>query len=145
MEILKRSNIVTGLPPEGHEDVILRAGRMLAESGYVTGRYIEGMIARDRSFSTAIGNLIAIPHGEKEYKEDILKPGIVVLTYPAGVEWGENTVKLVVGIAAKGDEHLDILSRIVEALDDEAAVEKLVAEGDTDKIYALLTEGDKVS
>jgi mannitol/fructose-specific phosphotransferase system IIA component len=143
MEILKRNNIVTELPPEGHEDVILRAGKMLVENGYVTERYVEGMIARDRSFSTAIGNLIAIPHGEKEYKSEILETGIVVLTYPDGIQWGENTVKLVVGIAAKGDEHLDILSRVVEALDEEAAVEKLVAEGDADKIYSLLTEGDQ--
>jgi mannitol/fructose-specific phosphotransferase system IIA component len=142
MKILKRSNIVIGLPLEGHEDVILRTGRMLVESGYVAERYIEGMIARDRAFSTAIGNLIAIPHGEKEYKDDILETGIVVLTYPDGIPWGENTVKLVVGIAAKGDEHLSILSRIVNALEDEASTEKLVAEGNADKIYSLLTEGD---
>ncbi|MDR1875960.1 MAG: PTS sugar transporter subunit IIA [Synergistaceae bacterium] len=143
MEILKKSNIVIGLPSEGHEDAILRAGRMLVEDGYVTGRYVEGMIARDRSFSTAIGNLIAIPHGEKEYKDEILKTGIVVATYPDGIQWGENTVRLVVGIAARGDEHLGILSRIVEALEDEKAVENLVADGDADKIYSLFTEGDR--
>jgi mannitol/fructose-specific phosphotransferase system IIA component len=140
MEILKRSNIAIGLPSEGHEDAILRAGRMLVESGYVDGRYIDGMIARDRSFSTAIGNLIAIPHGEKDCKDEILETGLVVLTYPDGIEWGENTVKLVVGIAAKGDEHLNILRRIVEALEDEESVDKLVAEGDADVIYSLLTE-----
>ena len=64
MDILERTNIITGLSPEPHEDVIRRCGKMLAESGYVKERYIEGMLARDRGFSTAIGNMIAIPHGE---------------------------------------------------------------------------------
>jgi mannitol/fructose-specific phosphotransferase system IIA component len=140
MEILKKNNIVIGLQPEGHEDIIRRAGKMLVDSGYVTERYVDGMIARDRSFSTAIGNLIAIPHGEKEYKDEILQTGLVVLTYPDGIEWGENTVKLVVGIAAKGDEHLNILSRIVNALEDEESTEKLVSEGNADKIYTIFTE-----
>jgi mannitol/fructose-specific phosphotransferase system IIA component len=142
MEILRKSNIIVGLPPEGHEDAILRTGKMLVENGYATERYVEGMLARDRSFSTAIGNFIAIPHGEKDYKDAILETGIVVLTYPEGIIWGEKMVKLVVGIAARGDEHLSILSRIVEAMEDEESVEKLVAGGDADAIYTLLTEGD---
>ena len=39
--------------------------------------------------------------------------GVVVMTYPDGIDWNGDKVKLVVGIAAKGDEHLEILGRIV--------------------------------
>ena len=137
MEILKKSNIITDCASENHEDAIRRAGRMLVQDGYVGEKYIEGMLARDKSFSTAIGNAIAIPHGEKEYKDEIRHTGLVVLTYPNGIPWNDDLVKIVIGIAAKGDEHLDILERIVDALEDEQAVQKLVASADKDAIYRI--------
>ena len=141
MEVLVKGNIVTGLAPEPYEDIIRRCGNMLVDGGYVRERYIEGMILRDRSFSTAIGNLIAIPHGEAAYKDEIIGTGIVVLTYPDGVQWGDETVKLVIGIAAKGNEHLSILERIAERFENEDDVEKIVSEADTTAIYKLLMEG----
>ncbi len=143
MDILDKRNILTGLAPEPHEDVIRRCGRILADSGYVNERYIEGMLARDRSFSTAIGNLVAIPHGELAYKSEILRTGLVVLTYPEGLDWNGQTVKLVVGIAAKADEHLEILERIAEALEDERDVEELVRSADTNAIYNIFVAEEK--
>lgn len=138
-EVLKKKNIITGCASEGHEDVIRRCGAMLAADGYVGEKYVEGMLARDRDFSTAIGNGIAIPHGAKEYKKEIIATGLVVLTYPEGVAWNGGIVKLVVGIAAKGDEHMDILERLVDAFEDEESVEALVAAGDAEKLYEVLT------
>ena len=141
--ILDRKNVVTGLPSEGREEVIRRCGAMLAAGGYVDEHYIEGMLERDKSFSTAIGNGIAIPHGAKEYKKDIRATGLVVLTYPAGVEWNGELVKLVIGIAAKGDEHIEILEQVVEAFEDEKAVDAMVAANDPDALYAVLAAGNK--
>ena len=137
MEILAKSNIVTGMASEPHEDVIRRCGKMLVDAGYVNERYIEGMLARDRDFSTAIGNMIAIPHGQDEYKSEIIQTGLVVLTYPDGVPWNNETVKLVVGIAAKGNEHLSVLERIGDAFEEEAAVEQIVKDADAEALYRL--------
>jgi len=143
VDILMKKNIITGLSPEPHEDVIRRCGKMLADGGYVNEAYIEGMLARDRGFSTAIGNMIAIPHGEDASKKEILNSGLVVLTYPRGLAWGGETVKLVIGIAAKGNEHLSILERIVGAFEEEKDVEAAVQNADADEIYRLLTtEGE---
>jgi mannitol/fructose-specific phosphotransferase system IIA component len=139
-EIITKENIVTGLPPEPHEDAIRRCGKLLVEAGYVNPRYVEGMIARDKGFSTAIGNYIAIPHGEKEYKSEILKTGLAVLTYPEGLTWGDQKVHLVIGIAAQGDEHLSILENIVDKLEEGDDVLALVNAGDKEAILALLTE-----
>ncbi len=141
MEVLMKSNIVTGCASEDHEDVIRRSGAMLVASGYVKENYVKGMIERDRSFSTAIGNGIAIPHGAKEYKDDILATGLVVLTYPRGVLWNSDLVKLVIGIAAQGDGHIEILERVVEAFEDAAAVDAVVEANDVEKLYSLLTNG----
>lgn len=141
--ILQKENIVIGCPSEAHEDAIRRAGRMLVDSGYAGERYIEGMIARDRGFSTAIGNHIAIPHGEKEYKADIKATGLVVLTYPDGIPWNDDLVKIVIGIAALGDEHLDILGHIVEALEDVKTVDEVVSRGDVEELHRLFTMGQQ--
>ena len=139
-KIIELENIVLNVESEPHEDAIRRCGQILVGGGYVNPRYIEGMIARNRGFTTAIGNCIAIPHGEKEYKQDIIKTGLSVLTYPQGIDWEGEKVHLVIGIAAKGNEHLEILENIVDRLDDSDAVLALVNANDKQAIYDLLTK-----
>jgi mannitol/fructose-specific phosphotransferase system IIA component len=141
LPILTKENIILNQSGEEREDVIRRCGRMLVDSGYAHEHYIEGMIKRDNSFSTGIGNFIAIPHGEEAYKKDIISTGIVVLTYPGGVDWHGNPVYLVVGIAAKGDEHLDIMGNIVDNLETGDDVIKLVKSAGVDEVYRMLSGG----
>jgi mannitol/fructose-specific phosphotransferase system IIA component len=140
--ILELENIILDKAPEPHEEVIRLCGEMLIKSGYVKPRYLEGMLARDRSFSTAIGNYLAIPHGEKEYKEDILKTGIVVISYPEGLDLKGENVHLVIGIAARGEEHLAILENIVNKLETGDDVLALAKASDKQAIYKLLTGTD---
>ena len=125
-------------PKTDREKVILRCGQMLLDSGYVNERYIEGMLKRDNAFSTAIGNHIAIPHGEDDYRKDINNAGIVVLTYPDGIDWQGSIVYLVVGIAAKGDEHIDILGNIVAHFDTAEDTIKLIKSAGIDEVYKIL-------
>lgn len=138
-DILKRNSVTVGLPTEGYQDVIRRSGAMLVAEGYATEKYIQGMLERDKVFSTAIGNGIAIPHGAKEYKDEIRATGLVVLTYPDGVPWNDDSVKLVIGIAARGDEHVAILERVVDLFEDAEDVDAIVAANDADRLYRLLT------
>ena len=138
-EILKRENIILNQPKVDREKIIQRCGRLLLDSGYIKERYIEGMIKRDNAFSTAIGNHIAIPHGENDYKQDIISAGMVVLTYPEGIDWHGSTVYLVVGIAAKGDEHLDILGNIVEHFETGEDTINIVKSAGVDEVFKMLS------
>jgi len=137
-EILKRENIILNQPKADRETVVLRSGQMLLDAGYINERYIEGMIKRENSFSTYIGNHIAIPHGETDYKKDIISTGIVVITYPDGIDWNGSTVYLVVGIAAKADEHLDILGNIVDHFETEEDTINIVKNTGINEFYKLL-------
>ena len=110
-----------------------------SDSGYACERYIEGMLKRDNSFTTEIGNYIALPHGAEDYKSDIISTGVVVLTYPDGIDWHGKTVYLVIGIAAKGDEHLDIMGNVVDYLDTGEDTIKLVKNASLDEVYRMLT------
>jgi mannitol/fructose-specific phosphotransferase system IIA component len=136
-EMFKIENIILNLPNEDSDAVILRCGNMLVDNGYVQEKYVEGMLARDHSFSCAIGNFIAIPHGEKEYKENILSPGIVALVYPGGIDWHGMPVHLVIGIAARGEEHLDILGNVVDNIEDGQDVLNLIKKNDRQAIFDM--------
>jgi mannitol/fructose-specific phosphotransferase system IIA component len=138
-DILKKENIVLNQPKTDRETVIRRCGRMLVDSGYVNENYIDGMIKRDGSFSTGIGNFIAIPHGEEAYKKDIISTGIVVLTFPEGIDWHGTPVYLVIGIAAQGDEHLDIMGNVVDHLETGEDTMRLVKTAGVDEIYRILS------
>ena len=61
----------------------------------------------------------------------IRQTGIAVVQVPSGVEWnpGEQ-VRLVVGIAAASDEHLQILANLTQVLADADEVERLSTTSD---------------
>lgn len=139
--ILEKEGIALHCSCESYKDAVCKCAAMLIEGGYVGERYLEGMLKREESFSTAIGNLLAIPHGEMEYKEEILRTGMVVCVYPEGIDWKGEPVKLVIGIAAKGEEHMDILERIAQVFEEEKAVEAIASNATAEEIHALLTGG----
>lgn len=136
--LVERKNIILNCESESPEDIIRRCGRMMVDSGYATEDYIEGMIQRDQEFSVAIGCHVAIPHGIENVRECIKKTGLVVLTYPQGIQWGEETVKLVIGIAALGEEHMDVLTVISEIAGSEEDTDALVSGADVDTLYKKL-------
>lgn len=142
--ILNEGNILLNAASEGKYEAIERAGKLLADNGYVDSDYIEGMRKRESEVTTYIGNGIAIPHGTSQYVQHIKKSGIVVLQYPEGVDFGEgNLAYILIGIAGRNDEHLEILSSIALVCQDEKNVSKLRHSAAKEEIISILTEGDE--
>ncbi|WP_037285141.1 PTS mannitol transporter subunit IICBA [Saccharibacillus sacchari] len=138
-DILRKENIRLGLPSVTKEEAIREAGRLLAASGYVKPGYVDAMIEREGVASTYIGNGVAIPHGVGTAKHEIENSGIIVLQYPNGVEFEAGTAYLVVGIAGARGEHLKILTKIAEAIEDESTVQRLAQTKDVNDIYNTLS------
>jgi mannitol/fructose-specific phosphotransferase system IIA component len=112
-------------------DAIRKAGQLLVDSGCVLPQYVEGMLARERSMSTCMGNGVAIPHGIYENRDHILKTGLSFLQLPGGVQWDEDEkVFLVIGIAASSDEHVHVLANLADVIDDEAKLAELLSTTD---------------
>lgn len=84
-----------------------------------------------------MGNGLALPHGVEAAKKEIKASGIAVMTFPEGIDWGGNEVKVVIGVAGVGEEHLQILSVIADKMLDETAAERL-AGGDVETVYQIL-------
>lgn len=137
-ELLEVKNIRLGCTPKEKEAVIREVGQMLCDSGYVDEAYIEAMLKRELTFATNIGNGIALPHGVEEAKKEIKRSGIAVMVFPEGTDWGGEKVKLVIGIAGVGEEHLEILSTIAEKLSEPEAVEQIAACTESE-IYEIFT------
>lgn len=141
--ILVKQGIVLNVSSESKDKAIERVGHLLIDRGYVKENYIEGMKAREEEVTTYMGNGVAIPHGMNEYKKEILETGIVIAQYPDGVDFGEgNTAYIVIGIAGKGDEHMEILSKIALTVQYEENVERLRNAKTPEEIIEIIEEGE---
>ena len=141
MAILSKDRISLQASALDKQDAIRKAGELLVQSGCVLPEYIDGMLKREESMSTSLGNGVAIPHGVYENRDHILKTGISVLQLTDGVEWDEDDkVYMVVGIAAAGDEHVGVLSNLAEVIDNEDTLAELLKTNDPDVIIKYLGE-----
>ena len=136
-KILVEEGIKIGLKSVPMNDAITAAGKLLNELGYVDEEYIPAMIKRNEEASVYMGMGIAIPHGTVDAKNRVKKSGIVILQYPEGVEFDGEKAELVIGIAGVGDEHLAILGRITEVLDDPKQLEMMKTTKNIDEIMSL--------
>lgn len=108
----------------------------MAKMNYVEEKYYEYMLQREETSTTYIGNYVAIPHGTLEGKAQVKRSGIVINQYPDGVDFGDgNLAYLLVGIAGKNNEHVDIISNIADVIEDEEVVEMLGKTTDAEEIY----------
>jgi phosphocarrier protein FPr len=121
-------------------EAIRAVGQLLVEGGYIAPEYIDSMLGRERQANTYLGNGIAIPHGMGQDRGLIRRTGVAVLQVPEGVAWNAGeTVRLVVGIAARSDEHLQVLANLTDVLDDPRTAERLARTDDAAQIVASLS------
>lgn len=137
-ELLELKNIRLNCRPGEKDEIIRQVGQLLYESGCVEESYIDAMLKRELSFPTNIGNGIALPHGVEEAKKTIKRSGIAVMVFPDGTDWGGEMVKLVIGIAGSGEDHLEILSVIAECLADPADVDRIMGYS-AEEIHTMFT------
>lgn len=121
------------------EEALQEAAGLLVEAGAVTPAYLDAMRRREQTVSTFMGNGLAIPHGTNEAKDEILASALCVIRYDGGVDWDGDPVAFVIGIAGKGDEHLEILSQIAITFSEEDDVARLSAAATAEELYALLS------
>ncbi|WP_394698511.1 phosphoenolpyruvate--protein phosphotransferase [uncultured Desulfobacter sp.] len=137
---LKETNIVLGAVSSGKLDAIEQVGKILVREGFIHPDYIESMKRRESVANTFLGNGISIPHGLPENRNKIFKTGVAVLQVPGGVPWNPGEiVNIVVGIAAKSDEHIEILTNLTHVLDDPVTTKRLAATEDPAQIVQALS------
>ncbi|CAM3948681.1 PTS mannitol transporter subunit IICBA [Rahnella victoriana] len=138
---ISESNIFLNLQANTKEEAIRFAGEQLVKGGYVQAEYVDAMLAREQLTSTYLGESIAVPHGTIEAKDRVLKTGIVFCQYPAGIRWGEDEddrARLVVGIAARNNEHINVITKLTTALDEDGVIELLANTHSVEEVLNIL-------
>ncbi|MEI4273479.1 PTS sugar transporter subunit IIA [Klenkia sp. LSe6-5] len=123
-------------------EAVRQAGELLVAAGAVDPSYTDSMLEREASVSTYMGEGVAIPHGTASGKAAVRADAMTVVRYPGGVDWGNGTAHVVIGIAAVGEGHLPVLAALAEVLLDPDRAARLRAATDAAEVLDLLTVQD---
>ena len=137
--VLGREGVRLGLTATDKWDAVRQSGALLDELGAVDPGYPEAMLERERSVSTFIGEGVAIPHGTDEARALVRKTTLGFLQFPDGVDWDGNDVRVCVAIAAKGNEHMAVLSGLAQILMEPEQAEALRSSSNVDEVLELLS------
>jgi len=143
-EILTKDTIRLQADVATKEEAIIQAGELLVQSGCVKADYVKGMLEREKTMSTFVGNGVSIPHGQFDDLSLVNRTGISVLQIPKGVDWlPGGTAYLIVGIAATSGEHIGILANLAEVVEDEETAKMLAETDDKEVILEYLNRAPR--
>ena len=97
--------IFTQLDVNCKEECIKVMCERLVKKGYVTRNYVDTVLEREHVIATAIGNNVAIPHGEQN---EIHEAKVVIATLAKPVVWGNEMVDVVFLLAVKMTNDFEI-------------------------------------
>ena len=136
---LSQQDIHLGAAASDKQEAIRQVAAALTQAGRVSEGYVEGMLARELQTSTYLGNGIAIPHGTTDTRDLVLDTGVQVFQFPQGITWGEGqTAYVVIGIAARSDEHLGLLRQLTHVLSDDSVADRLAKTDSAEELRSLL-------
>jgi mannitol/fructose-specific phosphotransferase system IIA component len=136
--LLSRDAIRVGLSAADRYDAIQKAGELLIGIGAVEPDYVEAMHQREEILSSYVGESFALPHGTDASRKYIKQPAVAFLQFPDGIDWDGERVKACIAIAARSDEHTEVMARLAEVLVDADKAELLRTTEDPNDVLGLL-------
>ncbi|MFD1064918.1 PTS sugar transporter subunit IIA [Oceanobacillus locisalsi] len=121
-------------------------GSVMIKQGYANSDYVEGLKAREKEFPTGVPTGVigvALPHTDASYVNDS-KIGLMTLENPVsfrimGSDSDEIEVKVVFLLGCSdGEEHIQVLQKIVELVQQQAFLDQLLQLETVDEAYQLL-------
>lgn len=123
-ELLKKESIMLNASVSSKDDAINTLVELMDKGGHLSSKedYKKGILAREASGTTGIGDGIAIPHAKVSA---VKNPGLASMTVPSGVDYealdGEvsNLFFMIAAPAEGADLHIEVLQRLSMLLMDE--------------------------
>ena len=137
-DVFCKDNIVLNAKYANKEEAIKACADIFIKGGYTDESYKADMLQRDKEASVYLGNGVALPHGLASSKETIKNSGICFVQVPDGVDFNGEKAYLLVGVAGKGEEHVELLGKIGQTLMDEGVIEKLKNSTSKEEVINLL-------
>ncbi len=124
VDLLNKESILLGGSPKTKSEAIDMLVDLQVKGGKIADEkeYKKGILARESMSSTAVGEGIAIPHAKSAA---VKAPSLAAMTVPEGVDYeamdGEpSNLLFMIAAPNDGDVHLEVLSRLMTMLMDEA-------------------------
>lgn len=137
-DLLAPSRVRIHQGPATRDQALQEATELLVGAGAVTPAYYDAMQDRERAVSTYMGHGLSIPHGTIETQDTVLASAISIVRYDGGADWDGHRATFVVGIAGKGNEHLDVLARIAVLFSDDVAIGSLREATSPVELYGMI-------
>ena len=136
--LLSKSGIHFGATASSKMEDVALCGAALQSIGAASKEYADAMWVREQIASSYLGNAVAMPHGTDESRKFVHFGQIVFLRFEQPFIWDDEEVRICIGIAAQGDEHVDIIGNLADALLDEEKFNTLLTTDNSDQVLAIL-------
>ena len=136
-ELLPAESIYLNAAASSREDAVRQAGEALVRAGATGPGYVDSMLERERTVSTFVGEGVALPHGTLSAKDDVRADALVLLRFAETIEWGGESVSVVVGVAAHGRHYIALISQIASVLLTPSRAEALRSAATVKDVYAV--------
>jgi mannitol/fructose-specific phosphotransferase system IIA component len=136
--LLTEEAVRLGLRAASRTEAIQQAGELLIQIGAVETPYVDAMQEREEVLSSYVGEAFALPHGTDASRKYINRSAVAFLQYPDGIDWEGERVRACIAIAARSDEHTDVMARLAQILMDPDKAELLRSTSDPRDIVDLL-------
>lgn len=140
-KLCRTETILTALNVQNPAEVIRILGDKLLDYGAVDNEFVNSVLERETISSTAIGNLVAIPHALLNHAIDS-HIAIAILEKP--VKWGENSVQLVFLLAFDIMCEQDIeavFTQLYKIVNDRQLVNNMIYAKNAAQVMQLLGQG----
>jgi len=147
--LIEQNLIELDLKAKNRDEAIEELSNMAFKAEKISSveEFMNSVLEREKSYTTGVGNGIAIPHGKCDAVKEVT---VVFGRSNCGIEWDSLDGKPVylvflLGIPAENAEntHLKILSQLSRKLMDENFVQTLKAASSKDEILYVLNEISK--
>ena len=135
---LQLAGIRLGAAASSREEAVRLCGELLQGLGAVESGYIDAMWERENIISSYMGEGVSLPHGTDASRKYVNFAQLVFVRFSEPVEWDGEEVRLCIGIAARGDEHGELLGNLAEKLLDPSSYKSLMESTSTTELLELI-------
>jgi PTS system mannitol-specific IIA component len=140
-DLLQLAGIELSATASSREEAVVFCGNKLVALGAVNADYVSAMWEREQILSSCLGEGFAIPHGTDASRAFVNFDQLVFVRFQEPIAWEDQEVRVCIGIAAKGDAHVDILGNLADLLMDERSTHRLLSSESRQEILDLVTGG----
>jgi PTS system mannitol-specific IIA component len=141
-DLVQQAGIKLDATASSPEEAVDICGKLLVKLGAATSDYADAMWEREEIFPSAIGMGFAIPHGTDESRAHVIFDQLVFIRLAQPIEWADDEVTCILGIASKGDGHVELLGNVAEMIQDEDKLAILQNSDNPEEIAQLLLGND---